>query len=81
MPKLYRVTFETQILVLAEDEYSAEDIGRKNLDAEMDNSEVTNLVQVKYISSLKPEEKKSCPYKRGHTDDQTVEYLINMGIV
>ena len=62
---LYRVTFQTEILIDARDEREAERIGDRNLESEVRNcgSEVYRIEELKSVDQLHREEHGSLPWK------------------
>lgn len=68
--KLYRVTFQTPILVLASDEREAERVGHKFLGEELKNgcSEVWNTVELNDEDQLRREERHTLPWWDGYPE-------------
>lgn len=63
--KIYRVTFETSVLVACDDEKQAEFIGRCHLKDEVDNghSHVLSCDQITNTSELSGDERYSYPWR------------------
>jgi len=76
--KLYRVTFQTSLLVEAQDEHEAERIGYKNIREEV--SELFSINHLKEEKQLRRSERNSLPWRshdRYKEPELTVEQVLN----
>jgi len=61
--KLYRVTFQTEILVEAKDESEAGKIGFKYAHEEIENAEIYGITELNDLSQLRRNELGSLPWR------------------
>lgn len=75
--KLYRITFETSLLIYSdEDEVVLVQQAKRYLPYEVENSKVVNIMPVKYLSSLLSGEKSSFPYQNPGLPEITVDEIL-----
>jgi len=69
---LYRVTFQTDMLIEARDELEAERIGDRNLESEVRNcgSELYRIEELRSVDQLRREERGSLPWRATERRDE-----------
>ena len=69
---LYRVTFQTDMLIEARDEREAERIGDRNLESEVRNcgSELYRIEELRSVDQLRREERGSLPWRATERRDE-----------
>jgi len=69
---LYRITFQTDMLIEARDEREAERIGDRNLESEVRNcgSELYRIEELRSVDQLRREERGSLPWRATERRDE-----------
>ena len=69
---LYRITFQTDMLIEARDEREAERIGDRNLESEVRNcgSELYRIEELRSVDQLRREERGSLPWRSTERRDE-----------